>query len=273
MMKFMVKYQRAFWYSLIFACILFAVEESYARNHTSVFIWLILTGVIIYMFEVLLCYFRARALISQLQLSLHAHYDLMHHLFDHIVLPITFFIGVVIFLVGNNDYTLDILLILSASIIHFVLYTNIHSFYFNQFTLEFSTHVVYDFLKIFLCFLYLFALRIYTGFPFESGYIVASMSGVVVFILLIIQLRRYQELKKRSVMYAILASLMIMIISFGIDPFAGSALSTAVILTVFYYIFAGLLHHKAEGSLTFKIMFEYFIIALMVVVLLINLIF
>ena len=188
--------------------------------------------------------------------------------YNQLILPSLLYLSVLMFNILNieNIFILEFSVIFSAILLYFLL---IHINTYKK-SLEFDemTHHTLNAVKI-----YLFFLLSYT--IFQISYISKSpiiVTTVLIFIisftLLIILIQRNKQFEKSTLLYSLVISIILGLLSFGSLLFIKDSIIESFIDTAFFYISASILHHKVEDNLSKTLVVEYvlfFLIMLLII--------
>ncbi|MCA9387076.1 hypothetical protein KC669_03515 [Candidatus Dojkabacteria bacterium] len=165
----------------------------------------------------------------------------------HAILPTMLYIGLVLFLFYHNEPSLYFLILLTTFVLFFILFENIHSFYKHKFSLNKSTHYIYDIVTIVLTFLSsagLLELNSNTSAKTSSLFIVFISILVILNLLTISR----HLITKSTFIGAIVTSIMLGVI-FYLNTFGFvSTLLLAFIVAVIEYGFISVINELLDGK-------------------------
>lgn len=225
------------------------VNQSYFWSASG--IYLLLTTSFLYLDQKIIAKDKARPLLF----DKYSHYANIAH---HFILPIWLILSVIIMLSVNYNRNLDIAYILGASISICFCYINIKSYYENNFLLERRTHLVYDFIKIFLfiinsnIFLYLYEKQDLNITLLYIAFVLLSF--ILIFL---ISFRKGYDIKKTCITVLIGSILLVILLYWSIVILNLNVLQTGTFVTIVFYIIAAFIHHELEDTLTLTIITEY----------------
>lgn len=199
------------------------------------------------------------------------HHEFNHYLL-HLFLPSIAYWSLISFVYFNLNYHFWIFFLGIVFIIFSLLFSNIHAYFTNNMKIEENTHKIYDFLKIVIYFTGIYSI-------FQSWYtfnlsILTTAILVTMFsqLILFLYVSKYHHLYDSIYILTILASMLagiIALISLGIDYLI--SFDHIFILTTYFFLITGIIHHKIKKDLTYKILFEYIVFSALAISLFIKL--
>ena len=185
--------------------------------------------------------------------------------YNQLILPIGLYLSLLMFNILNTGNILvsQLSIIFSVVVLYFLL-THISTF---KKTLELNemTHHTLNATKIYLFFLLSYSI-------FQISYITKLPNIITVFILFIISftlllilIQRNKQFEKQTLIYALINSFIIGILSFLSLYFIRDSILSSFIDTSFFYISSGILHHKVEDNISKTIIMEYILFFIIMV--------
>lgn len=235
-----------------------------------VFFSSVLVLYLILIFELTSTFYHGKSILKQLSLSnidaKHKDVQLIHHL----VLPSMLYFGLVFFIFSNNLIYAEIPTLTVSFILFTILFTNIRAYYENDFKLALKTTNIYDFISIICSFFLTFSTFKLASVLDITGYELLIPLNLINVTLGLLTLIRYHILsnKRLLLMFGLLAifnTLLVLIIFFS----ASTIIATALVSLLFYY-FTAIANHLGDDTFEPKILIEYMVIFLLVLLFLSN---
>ncbi len=184
------------------------------------------------------------------------------YFYNQIIIPLSLFISTEIFLIINRfNITISEIIMLISLVLFYTSLRYIES-YFEVFEFSEKAHYTINTVKLFI-----FFLSIYTLFEIST---IINMSLIIEIIfvflisfsLILMMMQRNKKYNIKYIAYSFLFSLIIIFISTLSLLYLKNALLTAFLLSLIFYIFENIVHHKIHKNLSNEIIIEYILIAL-----------
>ncbi len=190
------------------------------------------------------------------------------HLLNHNLVPKFVYLLTVVFLYLANPIGLKLLISVVSTTGLFLCLLNLRSYFINKLTIENDTHVVYDSLKVFMFFLasnsilHLVKLEYISG---TSGIVLTSFTSLILVAMIF---ARHRLLNKMSILVTLFSFVVVTLSQLVLLKVLMLDIreSSIMLLTVFYFI-VSLIHHTYEKTLTYKVILNYILIIVIVLLL------
>lgn len=181
-------------------------------------------------------------------------------LIQHYILPLWLIISLLFLLYINIDRNLQIFYIIGTSITLLFCYVNIKSYYENYFLIEKRTHLVYDFIKIFL---FIINSNVLLYYYFRTNLNITALYTAFVcltfFLIFLIAFRNFQDLKKTLIRILVGCTLMVLFLYWCLIILHLGVIQTNIAVIMLFYILSAYIHHDIDGTLTMEVFTEYII--------------
>lgn len=232
------------------------------------------TAAILYLiliFELFITRYYAKYLLDQYMLppvsdTSHKVIQFIHHL----SLPTLLYFSLVAFTYFNSATYLDPLIWLTVFIVYSVLFTNIRAFYEDKFKLEEHTHVIYDILNILLVY-FLFEVILQGVNYFNLNLIYETpLSFIVIMSVGLLTVIRYKLVNRLMLLFLILIAIFCALLVLIGNLLNLATVTIALIGTLIFYYFTAFINHYREQTFSYEILFEYVVVFLLLIVLVIG---
>jgi len=196
-------------------------------------------------------------------------YSHVANIAQHFLLPIWLTTSMVVLLYVNINRNLELAYILGASISLCFCYINIKSYYDNNYLIERRTHLIYDFIKMFLFIINAnIILHLYYSGVLNVSLLYLSMMAVTFYLIFLIAFRADYDIKRTCLAVLIGCVLMVLMLFWCISILNLGFVYTNIFVAILFYIITAFIHHELEGTLTMTIMSEYLIWVLFMITIL-----
>lgn len=227
------------------------------------YISIALYGVLL--FELYSTIFYSRYISAQYSLNEIDSRDGLTHILHHIVIPSLLYWSLSGFIFFHNTISLTIFSLVTSAVLFALLFYNISAYFEHQFKLENRTHYIYDVLLIFI---------VFCGVDSIISYFTTKPVSVLFFLiifLMIITTVTAVRLSSRNIVKELLSGLVPIAISsliviLGLHNNVHSILLAFLIANIYYY-FLAMLHHLRDGDLNSRVLTEYIVVFLLLLVL------
>lgn len=257
------------YHSLIFAAVSVIGFELitllYMQSGTGIFLAATFLFLFIFVFEAFLSLRFAQDVKSKLPLP-HVVDEVQHiHISNHLILPSLLYLSIAGFIYFNYFSLQTEAVILIGAITFFSIFQGQRATFRQEFVFDETLHYIYDSIKIIIFFLAT-SILIQSAMRFSfSTILLFILQEALAFILLLLIIVRKQQFNSTGILYIFLASLASAVIVVLMFPHWG-AITIALVTCVIFYLFIGVIHHKIQATLTFELISEYIIIALIILV-------
>jgi len=265
---------RPFLFSLaIVIGIYISVVELYSNNNQNRFIFFTIATSLIFIFE-LVDHFWHKSKKVQINLNFGDKINELWEIVNKVIIPAALYFGIVLYAgIHIASINLSILLIFVFFLL-LVLFLNINYFFKNNITLEHKTHFIYDLIKFTIFYLYIDVIVNWASRNVNlQNYFLAFVFVIVVSIILkLLILWKSEILNKFNIFVVILSSFAsgICYIVFALLNFV-RVTEISWFLLYLFYISIAIIHHRSEGTLTKKVVYEYFFVSILLFVLFVGL--
>lgn len=189
-------------------------------------------------------------------------------LIQHYILPLWLIVSLLTLIFINQDRLIGIFYIAGASVTLLFCYININAYFENYYLIEKRTHLVYDFIKIFIFIVNSNILLNY--FTIDGSSMIALYTAFVsltFFLIFLIAFRNYQDLRKTCLRIIIGCTLIVLSLYWCLVILHLGVIQTNITVVILFYMISAYIHHDIEGTLTLEVFTEYLIwLALMITV-------
>lgn len=262
-------FRRSLFYAIVMF-VLFQVMLLPLLNHMYPFYWmLVCVGFTVVIAELLYSRLSERQVPIYLDASHMRNVKWREHVLHHALLPGLLYASGVLFLFFNRVRVLDQFAIVLLSGTFFVIYYNISATYLKMYRISRNTQMVFDFVNIIVFYFFtdvLINLVLYAGF---AKYVVFIGSAVITFILvgmMALLLKQFTREVFVALLVSALAMGIVVVLLWTIPIFNVAVIS--LVATVGFYLVDAYWHHRLEGTLTWDIMSQYGLFAVMALILL-----
>lgn len=208
--------------------------------------------------------------LSQTSINRIEDYSPLVQFIHHLLLPLGLYFSILLFGYFNNQPHLRLSILIVSFISLTILFSNIRAYYLYKVQILHQTNYIYDITKFLIFFCVAQALYSYNQLN-PSIVMVSGTLTLLAFALINLMLVRYQKLETRGIIVSLVASLLVTfssVIMLKLTPTNPLQMSFVSILS--FYIASALIHHKMDRSLSISIIFEYIVVLLLSIGLLIG---
>jgi len=255
------------YHSVIFAALsgigLELMAFAYALQGTGTFLTLAVLFLGIFVFEALISLRFAENIKAKLPLP-HLIDDIKHiHISHHIVLPMLLYMSICGFIFYNRVSLQTQLVIILGVLTFFTIFQSQRISFKKEFTFDETLNYLYDAIKIIIYFLgidIIIQSQIYFSFGSVISFILAESLSFILFLLIIVRKNQFNSIGMLYIFLSSIFSAGITVLLIGHMP----VLTIALISGVIYYLLVAVIHHKINASLTFSVIVEYLIVAVII---------
>lgn len=208
--------------------------------------------------------------LSQTSINRIEDYSPLVQFIHHLLLPMGLYFSILLFGYFNSQPHLRLSILVIAFVSLSILFANIRAYYLYKVQLLHQTNYIYDITKFLIFFCVAQALYSYNQLN-PSIALVAGTLTLLAFALINLMLVRYQKLETKGIVATLLVSFLVTassVIMLKLSPANPLQMSFVSILS--FYIASALIHHKMDRSLSISIIFEYIVVLLLSIGLLIG---
>ena len=268
--------QRVFRRSLFYTIVLFVLFQimliPLLSNLYSLYWMLACVGGVIVVAELLYSRLSERSIPIYLDAKHMRNVKWREHVLHHALLPGLLYVSGVLFLYFNRIRLLDQLAIVLLCSTFFVIYYNISVTYLKMYRLSRNTRLIFDFVNIIIFYFFtdvLINLDLYAGFP---KYVVFIGSALITFVLVGMMVLLMKQFTREALLALVLSSIamgIVVMLIWSVPLFSVAVVS--LVATVGFYMIDVYWHHRLEGTLTWDVMSQYGLFAVMALILLLYL--
>jgi hypothetical protein len=199
------------------------------------------------------------------------HHEFNHYLL-HLFLPSIAYWSLAGFVFFNLNYQFWPFFLGVVFIIFALLFSNIHAYFNNNRRIETDTHKIYDFLKIVIFFTGVYSI-FQAWYTFDLANELTALL-IVLFsqLILFLYVSKYHQMYDSVYMLTIFASMFGGIITYTITNIDYLiSFDHIFIITTYFFLITGIIHHKIRGDLSIRIVGEYIVFSLLAVAVFIKL--
>lgn len=193
-------------------------------------------------------------------------YSFISNVSQHFILPIWLVISIIFVMYVNIDKNLVFIYTFLGNLCLLFCFVNIHSFYANNFLIERRTHLIYDFIKIFL---FVINSNILLHFYFSKNIseilLYLSFASLTFFLIFLICFRRLYEIKRASISILLGTILMLLLMFWCISVLKLGFVYTNIFSIILFYIISAFIHHELDETLTVSVITEYLLWVLIMI--------
>jgi len=250
-----------------------SVVELYSNNNQNRFIFFTIATSLIFIFE-LVDHFWNKSKKVQLNLNFGDKINELWEIVNKVIIPAALYFGIVLYAgIHIASMNLPILLIFVFFLL-LVLFLNINYFFKNNITLEHKTHFIYDLIKFTLFYLYIdFIVNWASRSASLLNYFLAFAFVVIISMILKLLILWKSEILNKFNIFVVIVSSLISGICYIMFVLLNLVRVTEIswFLLYLFYISIAIIHHKSEGTLTKKVVYEYFFVSILLFVLFVGL--
>ncbi|MEO6728597.1 MAG: hypothetical protein ABIM99_01620 [Candidatus Dojkabacteria bacterium] len=236
-----------------------AIQELHKFNNSSQFFVFSAAIITIIISEIIINYI-ARSKTVVLNMDFSDDINELSHLFNKIILPLGLYISIIGFGYYNLSSNILTIILILTFVLFFVLFVNIRSFFKNSLDLESKTHFVYDFFKFIIFFLGGDVIVNYS-----QGNVQQVFGGVLALsaILHLLLLIRQKFAFNRHYILAIIGSIIIAeSASLLVAANKYNQLQISLCIIFIFYLSLAIIQHAINRTLTRSVLFEYLLVLL-----------
>ena len=214
----------------------------------------------IFVLEAVLSLKVAKELRSKMPLP-HLVDDVKHiHISHHIFLPIALYTSICAYIFFNGISISSQMVIILGTFTFYSIFAGKRSSFKNEFLFNDTLHYIYDSIKIIIYFLGIDVIIQMQNYFNSTPVITYAVAQLLAFALLLLIIARKDQFNSAGILYMFIASLIPSAVVILLLPHS-SAIAIALISSVLFYILVGIMHHKINATLTSAVIFEYLLIA------------
>ena len=250
-----------------------SVVELYTNNNQNRFIFFTIATSLIFIFE-LVDHFWNKSKKVQLNLNFGDKINELWEIVNKVIIPAVLYFGIILY-AGIHIASINlVLLLIFVFFLILVLFLNINYFFKNKVTLEHKTHFIYDLIKFTIFYLYVDVIVNWANRN-ESilNYFLAFVFVILISMVLKLMILWKSEILNKFNIVVVIFSSLISGISYGIFVLFNLVRVTEIswFMLYLFYISIAIIHHKSEGSLTKKVVYEYFFVSILLFIVFIGL--
>lgn len=184
------------------------------------------------------------------------------YFYNQLIIPLVLFLSTEVFLIINrfNIYFSELTLIITVVLF----FTSLKYFeaYFEVFEFSEKAHFTINAVKLFIFFILIYSLFEVSSILYISQYIQSAFVLLISFTLILMIMQRNKIYSLKFILYSFLISLFISLISLLENIYLQNVLLTTFSISLVFYFFENILHHKFHNTLTREIIIQYILIIL-----------
>ncbi len=199
-------------------------------------------------------------------------YELEHHksvqYLHHLVFPSALYFSLVFFVYFNNQPSMYLLMIISCFALFYILFENIYAFYRHEFSLTKSTNYIYDLVSSILAFLAVNSVLNWYLHENLDVKAISVLAGLIILLLGLFSVARHAFIKSFLIAIVVIFITDSILIYALLKHSSMNVMSIAALSSGILIMFNSFLTHYLEKSLKKDVVYEYFLIGLLILSLL-----